>query len=72
MQHLRSVDDEEKIVTSLNFLVISRLECPHSSYKNVKHCGVKCGLQRFRCYDCGKTYNSLTGTPLTRHRKKDK
>lgn len=72
MQHLRGVDDEEKIVTILNQLAVTRWECPHCSSKNIKRWGVKDGLRRFRCYDCGKTYNSLTGTPLSRLRKKDK
>jgi hypothetical protein len=29
-------------------------------------------LQRFRCCDCGRTFNDLTGTPLARLRHKAK
>jgi len=33
--------------------------------------GRQSGLQRFRCRDCGKCFNALTGTPLARLRRKE-
>lgn len=40
------------------------------SEKVVKN-GIQCGLQRFLCRSCGKTFNAATGTPLSRLRDKD-
>ena len=34
--------------------------------------GMRDGLQRYYCYDCKKTFNALTGTPLARLRHKEK
>lgn len=46
------------------------LTCPVCrSVRRHKH-GQNAGLQRFRCIDCGRTYNSLTGTPMARLRYK--
>lgn len=46
--------------------------CPHCSHtKSYKH-GLSRGLQRYRCKQCKKTYNALTGTPLAHLRLKSK
>jgi len=41
-----------------------------ASTKVVKN-GTQNGLQRYLCRDCGKSFNALTGTPLSRLRDKD-
>lgn len=46
--------------------------CPHCQSKTVVRNGTAAGLQRFKCRDCGKTFNALTGTPLARLRMKGK
>ena len=46
--------------------------CPRCQGKQLYRHGAKNGLQRFRCRGCGRTFNSLTGTPLARLRHKDK
>ena len=46
--------------------------CPRCQGKQFYRHGTKSGLQRFRCQACGRTFNSLTGTPLARLRHKDK
>jgi transposase-like protein len=52
--------------------VAPRLCCPRCQGKQLYLHGTKSGLQRFRCRACGRTFNSLTGTPLARLRHRDK
>lgn len=48
------------------------LTCPRCrSVAHHRH-GHDSGLQRYRCKDCGRTFNGLTGTPMARLRYKDK
>ncbi len=46
--------------------------CPYCAGKTVVRNGTASGLQRFKCRDCVKTFNALTGTPLARLRMKGK
>lgn len=41
------------------------LACPRCRSTNRHRHGRAHGLQRYRCIDCGKTYNSLTNTPMS-------
>ena len=45
--------------------------CPHCHCSRKQRCGSANGLQRFRCCDCRRTHNALTGTPLARLRKRE-
>ena len=45
--------------------------CPHCHCPRSHRCGHASGLQRFRCVDCRRSFNALTGTPLARLRKKE-
>lgn len=45
--------------------------CPHCQCSRKQRCGSANGLQRFRCCDCRRTHNALTGTPLARLRKRE-
>jgi transposase-like protein len=45
--------------------------CPHCGHEKSVGCGTADGLRRFRCKQCGKSFNALTGTPLARLRKKE-
>ncbi len=48
------------------------LSCPDCrSLRKHRH-GHNAGLQRYRCIDCGRTYNALTGTPMARLRYKSR
>jgi len=49
-----------------------RRPCPHCGSHQVIRNGSAHGLQRYKCRDCQKTYNALTGTPLARLRRKSK
>ena len=46
--------------------------CPHCGHDKSVGRGKANGLRRFRCKECGKSFNALTGTPLARLRKKDR
>ncbi|MFL6709724.1 MAG: IS1595 family transposase [Massilia sp.] len=46
------------------------LSCPECQGTAFNRCGHANGLQRFKCKACGRTFNSLTGTPLARLRLK--
>lgn len=46
--------------------------CPHCVGNRIVRNGSANGLQRYKCRDCGKTFNALTGTPLARLRQKGK
>jgi len=47
-------------------------DCPHCASEHVVRNGAARGLQRYKCRDCQKTFNALTGTPLSRLRMKGK
>jgi transposase-like protein len=47
-----------------------RAPCPHCQSMRVGPWGRASGLRRYRCRDCGKSFNALTGTPLARLRKR--
>ena len=47
--------------------------CPHCDSHILNRWGMtKQGIQRYKCKDCGKTFNALANTPLYRMRKADK
>lgn len=46
--------------------------CPHCASKHYQKWGIRSNLQRYRCSNCHKTFNALSGTPLARLRHKDK
>ena len=49
----------------------SQVRCPHCQATNVGSWGRACGLKRYRCRECRKSFNALTGTPLARLRKRE-
>jgi transposase-like protein len=53
----------------------SRVEsagCPHCASQRLHRWGRASDLPRYRCRDCRRTFNGLTGTPLAHLRKKDR
>lgn len=46
--------------------------CPYCHADKLRPWGSSHNLPRFRCHDCGRTSNPLTGTPLARLRKRDR
>jgi transposase-like protein len=51
---------------------VGLLGCPHCDAKDVRAWGHASGLPRYRCADCRRTFNALTGTSLARLRHKDR
>lgn len=47
-----------------------RARCPHCDGAQVSKWGSAHGLARYRCRDCRRSFNALTGTPLARLRHK--
>jgi transposase-like protein len=47
-------------------------KCPHCTARRIHRHGMARGLQRYKCLTCARTFNALTGTPLTRLRKRDR
>ena len=50
----------------------ARLDCPHCTSTRLVKNGSANGLQRFKCRQCMRTFNALTGTPLARLHLRDK
>ena len=48
----------------------NNLHCPHCNSSNHIKWGKRNDLQRYKCKNCKKTFNSLTKTPLARLRRK--
>ena len=46
--------------------------CPHCASSRLVKNGSANGLQRFKCGQCKRTFNALTGTPLARLHLRDK
>lgn len=46
-------------------------QCPHCQTPGAENRGMARGLRRYRCKACGKSFNALTATPLSRLRHKD-
>jgi transposase-like protein len=49
----------------------TKLACPACSSTALHKWGMVSGLQRYRCKECKRTFNALTGTSMARLRKKD-
>ena len=50
---------------------VDRTGCPHCGSQKLQGWGRVSGLPRYRCVDCRRSFNALTGTPLARLRKKE-
>ncbi|MGO9461877.1 MAG: IS1595 family transposase [Rhodomicrobium sp.] len=48
----------------------TEVSCPHCQSTDVGSWGRACGLKRYRCRECRKSFNALTGTPLARLQKR--
>jgi transposase-like protein len=69
---LEGENDFDHVVSIIEGRLAAKRECAHCHSENVKKWGKSRGLQRYRCYDCGKTFNSLTDSPLAFLRKKER
>lgn len=69
MNALRATDDAAQVVQALE---ARELACPHCHSERIVRNGHASGLQRYKCRDCARTFNTLTATPLARLRHKEK
>jgi transposase-like protein len=49
-----------------------QLHCPHCGDSRTRRWGFFRGSQRYRCHQCGRTFNALTGTSLARLRSAER
>lgn len=61
---LENKDNLDEIYLLIENSFAKHKKCPHCHSENMWRWGHASGLQRYRCKDCKKTYNALTGTPL--------
>lgn len=67
--------DAPLVPASASAAAQSRVEsagCPHCASQRLQRWGQASDLPRYRCRDCRRTFNGLTGTPLAHLRKKDR
>lgn len=62
----------EKVAEAIDQAALARLRCPSCGTGNPYRHGHAHGLQRYRCVQCSRTFNALTGTPLSHLRHKAK
>lgn len=62
----------EKTVAMIEHAGAEHIGCPQCQSTSFHRHGHAHGLQRYRCRECGKTYNALTGTPMAWLRYKAK
>jgi transposase-like protein len=59
---------EQAVLTLLDSKTAEQRQCPHCASTRLLPWGRSHGLPRYRCGDCRRTFNALTGTPLARLR----
>ena len=70
LQLLSGPPPEAAVVAMLESKDADQRQCPHCAGKRILAWGKSHGLPRYRCGDCRRTFNALTGTPLARLRHK--
>lgn len=68
---LDGIEDRKKVYDIVESIQDSVHHCPYCESRKVYKHGIVSSLQRYRCRSCRKTFNALTGTPLSRLRKKE-
>lgn len=70
MEQLQKLQTRDAVIECLENK--ARVVCPRCQSERLSRWGHQSGLQRFRCRDCGKCCNPLTGTPLAGLRHKER
>lgn len=63
-------EEDENNVLSIFENLRPRRQCPHCRSSDAVKRGFASDLQRYQCKACRRTFNALTGTPLSRLRFK--
>jgi transposase-like protein len=69
---LGQADARQQVGQTLDRAALAQLACPRCGGTHWYRHGRESGVQRYRCRACGKTFNSLTGTPLARLHYKER
>ena len=62
----------DQVIALIGQIGDAQRRCPSCASSRYCRHGQANGLQRYRCRDCGRSYNDLSGTPLARLRLKEK
>ena len=62
----------DQVIAVIGQVGAASRQCPACTSRRYHRHGHANGLQRYRCRDCGRSYNDLSGTPLARLRQRDK
>ena len=65
---LKDSVDKARATDIVEAAVADKLCCPRCQSRSLYRHGAANGMQRYQCRCCGRTFNSLTGTPLARLR----
>ena len=68
---LGKTQDEKSPAAIVDEQFASNPVCPECQSNSVHKWGVVSGIQRYRCKDCSRSFNALTGTSMARLRKKE-
>lgn len=71
-RELDASDSSDEVLAVLRQRLEAHPGCPRCESLSVVRNGHADGLQRYRCKACGRSFNALTGTPLSRLRDRDK
>lgn len=71
-ESLKASAEREQVQELIEQSTGEEINCPHCKAARPKRWGCVDGLQRYRCRECLKTFNALTGTPLARLRHREK
>ena len=71
-EHVRYYLQQDKLHQALSEQTAELPDCPHCHGKKVIHWGNARGLLRYRCKECGRTFNQLHGSALERLHTKTK
>lgn len=67
---LKRLSSESEVIGIIEGRLDQHPQCPHCSAARIYRHGIVDDLQRFRCLECRRTFNALTGTPLAHLRLK--
>jgi len=70
--NLAALENREASIEVIESGTYDQLVCPHCSGEHVVKNGSARKLQRFMCRSCCRTFNALTGTPLSHLRCRDR
>ncbi len=71
-KRLERKGDADEVIALIESNQDNKPACPHCQGTDLYRWGKVSELQRYRCRQCNRTFNALTGTPLARLRHKDK